>query len=215
MSDVGKAFLRALGKPNPAMPSGLQFRDGHSQQLWQRLHRELGAGWFLDRFFYLFGPGLEQLFACLEAWSFLVPPSRDRMILGRNAYGAILVLERPSSVDQSVHLLDPFRVQYWTDPRIGFVNLISRWLPDHLLPGFADDLLYRAWVQSGTHLPDDVILAPKTPLGLGGRLEPDNIQEEEIVSYYRTTAPIYAKASVNPRNRCSGKKKPSGSNRGA
>jgi hypothetical protein len=215
MSDVGKAFLGVLGKPDPATPSGLQFREAHSQQLWQRLYQEIGAGWFLNRFFYLFGPGLERLLACLEAWSFLVPPGRDRMILGHNAYGAILVLERPNTTDASVHLLDPFRVQYWSDPRIGFINLIGRWLPDRMLPGFSDDLLYRAWIQGGTVLPDDVILAPEKPLGLGGTLEPDNIREEEIVSYYRTTGPIYEKAFANPRPGGSGKKKRSGSKRGA
>jgi hypothetical protein len=41
--------------------------------------------------------------------------------------------------------------------------------------------------------PED-ILAPTIPEGLGGALVPDNLQLENVVEYYRSTAPIYAEA---------------------
>ena len=37
------------------------------------------------------------------------------------------------------------------------------------------------------------ILGIKTPVPLGGELVPANLQLENIVDYYRTTGPIYAK----------------------
>jgi hypothetical protein len=91
MSAVGEAFVKAFGKPDPATPNGVTFSMPGLQGSWESLHKEIGSGWYRDGFLYLFGEGLDALKPCLEAWSFLVPPCDDRVIIGRNAYGAILV----------------------------------------------------------------------------------------------------------------------------
>jgi hypothetical protein len=195
MSDVGKPFVQALGKPDPEAPNGLRFTSSGLADLWKAMRREVRSGWFQDRFLYLFGDGLDALQPCLDAWSFVVPPNRDRMVVGRNAYGALLVLDNANSGKGSVHVLDPFRVVYWSNPNLGLMNLIAYWLPESRIPHFRDDGPYREWRKKhGVYLDDDVILAPRTPEGLGGKFELANLQEEPILEYYETTAPIYHKA---------------------
>lgn len=193
MSHLGRAFVHAFGKPSPAAPSGLQFRDELKNELWQDIHREIGAGWFLDGFVYLFGTGLDAAKACLDAWSFCVPPAEyDRVVLGRNAHGALLVLEDRPDGYESIHLLDPLHVTYWSDPQIAFGNLLGHWLPEGMIPYFLDDALYRKLKILHGPLPDGYIFAPITPLASGGTSSADNYQPEELLSYYATTGPIYA-----------------------
>jgi hypothetical protein len=195
MSDLGEHFVEALGRPDPVEPSGLTFPGLIRQGYWDMFYDQVGAGWFLDRFVYLFGPQAERLQTCLDAWPFLVPPSSDRRILGRNAHGAILVLEDASKVKTRVYLLDPFALAYWTDPLLQLESLLGRFLPDNLLPRFLDRSLYESWRRAtDMHLEDDFILAPKTPEGLGGEWSPANFQPENIFDYYESMAPIYAKA---------------------
>jgi len=195
MSDVGKAFKAAFGRPEPETPSGVTFTSSFFRDRWKRLHREVRSGWFEDRFLYLFGEGLGRLEACLAAWSFLVPPNGDRQVLGYNAHGSLLVLHDANTPEASVHVLDPFRVAYWTNPNLAFVNLIGHWLPEDQLPHFRERAVYDAWrAKSGGPLDEGEILAPRRPEGLGGAFALDNFQEEEIVSFYETTAPIYARA---------------------
>ena len=197
MSAVGDAFVKAFGKPDPATPSGLRFLKGTDQRQWEKLHTEVGAGWYRDGFLYLFGDGLAELSACLDAWSFLVPPCDDRVIVGKNAYGALLVVDNMSQPDkQRVYVLDPLTVTYAGDPNIMFVNLLGAWLPRNLIPGFLDDSAYRAWREANKagRLELDDVLGIKIPKSLGGKLEANNLQLDGIVDYYRTTAPIYAAA---------------------
>jgi hypothetical protein len=196
MSYVGEHFLRAFGKPDPAAPNGIRFRDAFEAELWKTIQADFGAGWYLDGFLFLFAEGVERLKACLKAWDFLVPPNRDRIVLGRNAHGAILVLHDANDAEKrSVHVLDPFRVLYWTHSDVTLTNLIGTFLPERLIPNFVDDSLYAQWrAGNETRLRDDEILAPRKPLGLGGKFDLDNFQREKIVSYYKTTAPIYRKA---------------------
>jgi hypothetical protein len=186
-------FTDRLGRARPAVPTDIRFRRDDYQRNWERILRQTGSGWFMNRFLYLFGAGLRSLTACLDAWSFVVPPGKERIILGRNAYGTLLVLEDPEDA-QSVYLLDPLRVVYWSDPGLDLLGLIGREMPRGNLPHFFEDGLYRVWVQGDDYLPDTTIIAPIKPLSLGGTMDPTNFQEEEIVSYYQSTAPIYAKA---------------------
>ena len=150
MTDVGKAFLESLGYPDPPLPNGIGFDTRAAKRLWGRLHGEIGSGWFSNRFLFLFGQGVEAVAPCLEAWSFIVPPGRERLILGRNAYGALLVAEEPTSLGLRcpIYLLDPLHVRYWPDPRLTFVNLIGNWLPQGRLPDFCDRRLYLAWIEA-------------------------------------------------------------------
>jgi hypothetical protein len=196
MSDVTKAFIRGLGRPNPRVENGLFFRDPLKQILWQQVYADIGAGWFLDRFVYLFGTGVERLQPCLAEWSFLVRPDHpDRMILGRNAYGAVLVMEHQGPVDETVHLLDPLLGRYWTDPRIGLMNLFGAWMPEGLIPGFLDRGPYEQWVQIHGALGEEEILAPITPLYRGGAMTPENLQRQEIGVYHRIAAASFAAAT--------------------
>jgi len=203
-------FTKRFGAPSPSVPTDIRFRSRPYQANWEQLLRDTGSGWFMDGFLFLFGAGLQRLTACTDAWSFLVPPGKERIILGRNAYGSLLVLEDPEG-EQSVHLLDPIRVAYWTDPNLELLGLAGRYLPRKNLPHFFDDELHRLWVRDGDRLPDDTIIAPITPVGLGGKLVPANFQEEEIVAYYQSSAPIYAKAFARmasaPRGSKPGRKK--------
>lgn len=166
--------------------------------MWEAFYEEIGAGFYQNRFWYLFGEGLEALAPCLDAWSFLVPPGTPRMILGRNAYGALLVLENPDEIGPSsrVRVLDPLGVVWWGSASIAFANLLGCYLPQKLLPyTFFDDSVYQAWQKStGRWLEADEILAVRVPLALGGTMTLDNFQVENVHAYYRTTAPIYAKA---------------------
>jgi hypothetical protein len=198
MSAVGEAFIAAFGKPDPSAPSGITFFQ------WKSLYTEIGAGWFKDRFLYLFGEGLSPLRECLDLWSFLVPPCDDRIIVGRNAYGAMLVLDHGNTHDkEQLYVLDPFTVTYETRPNLLFRNLIGRWLPQGLLQGFLDDRAYKQWLAEnhvdGVDL--DEVLGIKVPNALGGELVTSNLQLDGIIDYYRTTAPIYAEAFATLKSR--------------
>jgi hypothetical protein len=191
-------FAALMGPPTPPTPPGLAFTDVWSQAVWSDMHGTIGSGWYQDRFFYLFGEGLEALAPCLEAWPFLVPPGPERMILGRNAYGALFVLENPNQLgpESRVYILNPLEVNYYQDPHLDFGGLIGYWFPNKALPpSVLDAQVYAETVRLlGRPLQLDEVLGIKVPLSLGGTLEPDNFHVENIVNYYRTTAPIYAKA---------------------
>lgn len=191
-------FIAVMGPPAPAVPPGLRFKDAGQEFIWENMHAIIGSGWYQSRFFYLFGEGLEELRPCLEAWSFLVPPGPERMILGRNAYGALLVYDNPDRPGAAarVRILNPVDVSWYRNPLIDFGGLVGHWFPNRSLPpAFLDKRIYEEWLQrSGRYLEPDEVLAIKVPLSLGGRMELDNFQVENIVKYYRTTGPIYAKA---------------------
>jgi hypothetical protein len=188
----------ALGPPAPSAPPGLHFKRAGDQAIWSDMHAVIGSGWYWNRFLYLFGEGLETLSVCVQEWSFLVPPGPERMILGRNAYGAMLILENPNDMgpDTRVGILNPLEVSWFIDRSLIFGTLIGRGIPQRALPpSFLDDSVYQEWVRySGRHLEFDEVLGIKVPLPLGGKMSLDNFQVEKLVNYYRSTAPIYAKA---------------------
>ena len=196
MSFLCDTFQRVLGKPAPSATPGLAFTNPNPE--WEVVRQEIGAGWFYNRFLYLFGEGLEALQPCLDAWSFVVPPGHpDRKILGRNGYGAILVLENGNTLNQgSIHLLDPLNVRYWTDPNITLVTLCGNHLPKRRIPKFLDADAYDEWIAANgdVELELEDILGVKVPLSLGGELTVDNLQLDGIVEYYQATGPIYADA---------------------
>lgn len=196
VASVDEAFIRALGRPDPATPSGLRFAPW-LQRTWDRLHPKIGSGWFADGFLYLFGDGVSGLAPCLDAWSFLVPPSDDRVLIGRNAYGAILVLDNASDpARHRVRVLDPWTVTYDGAESVTFASLIARALPQRELADFLDDRPYRDWRKANgvERLGLDDVLGIKVPKPLGGRLDADNLQLDGVVDYYQATGPIYAEA---------------------
>ena len=196
MTIMKDTFVGAFGKPNPKTPNAIHFKYDGLEAIRELCVEDTGAGWFKNRFLYFFGPGLDRLTPCLEAWSFLVPPTRrERTVVGRNAYGALVVVEGGNKSGNTAHVLDPYLMVYWGNPDVHFVKLVGDLLPKNEIPGFLDDALYQAWMKTRKKpLEADIILAPKTPWGLGGKMDPENFQEEDIVSYYKTTGPVFAKA---------------------
>ena len=116
---------------------------------WQERHARTGAGWFLGRFFFLLGEGLERLTPCLEAWSFLLPPAEERRILGYNAYGTLLVMddEEQDGLVATVRMVDPLNVIVWSDPECVYTTLLNHWLADRALPNFFDTSVYLEWLE--------------------------------------------------------------------
>lgn len=193
MSTPAETFRNAFGAPEPSTALGVQFHSSANQGL----VADVGAGWFRHGFLYLFGEELAQLNACLEAWPFVVPSNPRRIIIGRNAYGAILVVDNESMPrEERVFVLDPFTVSYTEVPNARFMTLMARALPGNELPRFLDDSAYHKWrAEHGvTRLEPRQVLGVKVPRSLGGELVPANLQLEDIVSYYQTTGTIYAKA---------------------
>jgi hypothetical protein len=198
------AFAERFGPPDPPTPPGLRFRTESWQELWDSIHSVTGAGWFCDGFLYLFGEGLERFQACVDAWSFLVPPAENRMILGRNAYGALLVLENADDDEaQSVHVLDPFTVTYGKVPHAHVFSLVGRVLPRQEIPMFLDDAAYLVWLDEHNleRIELNDVLGIKMPQALGGKLASDNLQIEDIVDYYQSTGPTYAAAFATLKNK--------------
>ena len=190
--DMAEAFTKALGKPDPAVPPALRF-ESFNRYIWEENAQKLGAGFFRNRFLYLFGGGLETLQPCLDAWSFLIPHNRDRTIIGRNAYGSIVFVDNLDSAKAQLYVVDPLTVSLITDYGLDLWRFIGRYLPQNLIENFLSDGVYRKWLaESQLGLELNLALAIKTPLSLGGKMELDNFSVEDIVSYYQSTAPIYA-----------------------
>jgi hypothetical protein len=204
MSTPAETFKRAFGSAAPAAEPCELFPRGANRRLAGALFKEVGAGWFRNGFLYFFGEGLAQLSACCDAWSFIVPPNANRVIVGRNAYGALLVVDDACEPDdERVFVLDPFSVSYDQVPNTIFVSLIARALPEGELPRFLDDRAYRAWLEEHRidRLEPHHALGVKVPMDLGGELVPSNLQLEDIVTYSHTTAPIYADAFAKLKKR--------------
>lgn len=193
MVDLVANFIAALGEPTEQVESGMHFTAPIAQHYWNNIH-PIPPGWYMGHFLYLFGEGLQKFDACLEAWSFLVPQDgTERMIVGKNAYGALLVVENPNSRNNSVHMLDPYLVAYTGDPNLNLATLIGRWLPKNELGSFLDDRAYRKWTaDNDAELELDDVLGWKVPKTLGGKFDASNIQLDSAVDYYRTTGTIYA-----------------------
>jgi len=185
-------FIKRVGTPDPPAPIGV---PDEAHIIWPMFKDRIGAGYFLDRFLYLFGEGLERLEECLDAWSFVVPPLDNRVILGCNAYGAILVLEHGDDASKEmVKVLNPLTVQYWGDPNLTFGSLIASWLPERRIPRFFDTEVYEEDREENGDLDPFEILGIGVPLTLDGKMELDNFARQDIVAYYRDAAPAYKKA---------------------
>ena len=67
MSDVTRAFIKSLGRPNPRLASGLHFNDPLKQVLWEKVYAESApAGSSIARL--CSAPVSERLQPCLDAW---------------------------------------------------------------------------------------------------------------------------------------------------
>lgn len=195
MSPVSSAFLSTFGLTESRQPHRLHFNEVFDQMLWENVYQDIGAGWFKNKFLQLFCADLEPYDALLEHWHFALPKNNSYNVIGRNSYGALLLIE---NMDQKgtaapIRLLNPLLPAFWGDDQNVFMNCIGHWLPKNKIPGFSDSTLYDAYFKTTqTRLEADEILAIKIPMGLGGAIEAQNFQIENIFDYYRSTAPIYA-----------------------
>ncbi len=102
--------------------------------MWASQKEKIGAGFFRDRFLSLFGEGLEHLSACLDAWSFLVPTNDDRLVVGRNAYGAIAYVDDTNGATPRLRIVDPLRVEVIGASDLDLWRFIARFLPAEPAP---------------------------------------------------------------------------------
>jgi hypothetical protein len=174
-------FTHHFGRPDPAVPPGDFFADKFDKSLWRMMYDEVGAGWYRNGFLYLFGAELPQLNPALDAWAHLLPADVERVVIGRNAHGMLLVAEQTTEegTDAPIGLLDPAAGTYATFEGLDFASLLSDWLPQNQLPGFLDQLAYDAFRQGGGEMPPDQVLA-RQPDG--------NLVPENVLAYHRRLA---------------------------
>jgi len=197
MSGVGDLFTKRFGPPSPAVSSRVSFPSGSSLEATWEFISDVEAGWYMNRFLYLFGDDLNPLKACLEAWEFLAgKPSGERMILGRNAYGAIVFMDdAEKSANAAVKILDPLSVTVWEEPDSSLIRFLGGALPQNRTRRFLDDSVYKEHLaKTSLYLELDLVLGINTPIGLGGKMSLDNFHVENLLKYYEGTAPIYKKA---------------------
>ncbi|MCC2545567.1 hypothetical protein LJY25_03855 [Hymenobacter sp. BT175] len=182
-------FVLQLGHPAPATPPADFFADKFDKSLWRMMYDEVGSGWYRNRFLYLFGAGLPPVQLFLEAWAAKLAPGVERILIGYNAHGLLLLAENPTEegTDAPILLLDPARGTVWREEGLDFTSLISDWLPENRIPHFLDQAGYDAYVtQHG-------FLAPGQVLALPGALHPGEApdaayQPEELLSYHQRRA---------------------------
>jgi hypothetical protein len=128
---------------------------------------DLEPGWHLDGFLYLANTpgGLPELAECPRSWPFLVPHARGRVVIGRNAYGALLLREP----DERVYLLDPERLVH---------RYAGTW-PDLDVPEFLERAAYDGWRASHDAMGVRDVLVP-----VGGELV-----RTDLVAYYASSGP--------------------------
>lgn len=123
-------YVDILKHADPALRPGLRFRDALVASFWKQVHAEIGAGWFADRYLLLFSEGVARYERCVAAWGVLTGPADSRMILGRNAYGALLVLDGASKLTtHRVRVLDPFQLTFAGPARASFLDLFAKEIP--------------------------------------------------------------------------------------
>ena len=200
MSDPSgpEGFLEVFGPPDPATSAGISFENEFRQEDFEDdILGPIGAGWFWDRFLFLWGEGVQQYEPCLEAWSFALPPHTERLIVGRNAYGALLVNFHHNDLEGNrLYVLDPLHASVWNHDEIGFGHWVAAFAPRRDWRDFFDRSVYDAWLATDPPVQMELehCLAPKRPIPLDGTMELDNFQLESIVDYYKSTGPIYKKA---------------------
>jgi hypothetical protein len=174
------AFTHHFGRPEPAVPPGDFFADKFDKSLWRMMYDEVGAGWYQEGFLYLFGAGLPLLNPALEAWAHILEAGVERTVVGRNAYGVLLVAEQitEEGTDAPIGLLDPAAGTYTRHEGLDFATLITDWLPENQLPPFIDAGAYAAFRQGGGQLSENEVLTA-TPAGFA---------PEDVLSYHQRAA---------------------------
>ncbi|SHI38617.1 hypothetical protein SAMN02745146_0725 [Hymenobacter daecheongensis DSM 21074] len=178
-------FTHHFGRPAPAVPPGDFFADKFDKSLWRMMYDEVGAGWYRNGFLYLFGADLPLLNPALAAWAGLLEPEVERTVIGRNAYGMLLVAEQTTDegTDAPIGLLDPATGVYAKQEGLDFASLLSDWLPEDRLPGFLDQAAYDAFVSGGGQLAAHEVLTAQAA-GPG---------PEDVLAYHMRMAQAHQK----------------------
>jgi hypothetical protein len=201
VSVLSDAFVAAIGRPEPAAPPGLRF-DSSEQEFWESVHAEIGAGFFLGGFLYLFGEGLEELLPCLRHWSFLVPGLERPMVVGYNAFGTLLVVTDRAAIAPRLGVLDPARAVWWAPPALDFFGLMGAFLPQDRIPHFLERGPFEAWrARGGRQLRRGEMLSLVEPAALGGAFVPENFRVTDIGRYYEVSGPVLAEAGRKAKSR--------------
>ncbi|GAA4016668.1 hypothetical protein GCM10022408_32710 [Hymenobacter fastidiosus] len=184
------AFTHHFGRPDPAVPPGDFFADKFDKSLWRMMYDEVGAGWYRNGFLFLFGAELPRLNPVLAEWASLLEPGVERIVIGRNAYGMLLVAEQTTDegTDAPIGLLDPAAGTYTKQDELDFSSLLGDWLPDNRLPEFLHQDAYDAFRQSGGQLQPNEVLALQD-LNLG--FVPGNWLTEDLLAYHQRAAARY------------------------
>lgn len=197
MSTVGDEFIQSIGKPDENIALGFQFSMEWDQIVLDDVYAEIGAGFFQNKFLYLFGEEVEALNACLAHWDFIFTDNIDRKVIGRNAHGSLLLIENESEMGTtaSIGYLDLLNCTYSTNPDLDFLSLIGNWLPNDLLGNFREDSVYSTFLErTQLELNPNEILAIKVPHVLGGENTVNNFQIENIFEYHESIARVYKEA---------------------
>jgi hypothetical protein len=183
-------FAERFGAPDPAVPSGLTYTSSMLKRKWEsRLFPKIGAGWYWDRFLFLFGEGLDALQPCLDAWAAHLPPADEYQIAGRNAYGTVWVEVNPngSTDERRVAFLDLHQGKVWQYAQSDLGHCVANVFPQLKVPEFLDRRGFDDWVAAGNDAPRlDQCLAPKD-VGAGMKLA--NLQLEDIVAAFQSRVP--------------------------
>jgi hypothetical protein len=194
MTGIGESFIAGLGKPKPAAKPDIPLDPMTGiGDIWNDVSKEIGAGYFLDGFLYLFGEDVRAWDPCVEAWSFMYPrPETKRLLIGRNAYGALVLLEDPDGKPR-VGILDPPTMTYYSQAHLDLIAFIGRFLPEREGPeSFWHSEPYASWAaESKEPLGMDAILGMTVPLHLGGTWDVSNFVIREPVEYHRRTAAAF------------------------
>jgi hypothetical protein len=196
MSTVGEAFLKQVGPPNPKKELGFKFSMEWDQIVLDDIYEEIGAGEYYNGFLHLLGTDISPLNDLLKYWSFLFSDNNDRKVIGRNAYGSLLIIENESDEGTvaPVGYLDLINCQYVKNENLDFTGLIGNWIPNNRLTNLLESSIYESFINDGKIIQKDEIVAIKVPVPLGGKLEKENFQIENIFEYHSSISKIYQKS---------------------
>jgi hypothetical protein len=200
MSPLAAAFLSAYEKGIALGGRQKIFSGLVDNMVYDDVTNDIGYGQYQDGFLLLFSDQLDDLQSCLDTWNFLIPADGvSRKVVGRNAYGSLLVIENreANGTASQMGIVDTVTVSYWNNEHCLFANFLGHWLPQKkVLHTFTDNSVYAQWRKNtGASLEPGQILAPKVPLGLGGKMELSNFQPENFKTYFESTAAIYRNVS--------------------
>lgn len=195
MSLVGEKFLKKVGEANPKSNLGFKFSMEWDQIVLDDLYEEIGAGIYHNDFFYFLGTDVLPLNDLLKFWSFLFNDDIDKKVIGYNAHGSLIIIENESEEGTvaPIGYLDLINCQYYKNENLDFMGLIGNWIPNDRLPNLLNSSIFELFKNGGGILQKDEILAIKVPISLGGAIEKENFQIENIFEYHSSISKIYQK----------------------